>query len=372
MRRFFKILKKVFIYFTVTIVVLIVAAFIFIQQNSFGKNPSGERLKRVEKSVHYKDGSFVNETETQMMAADANWFKLLGQYFKGNSNTEPSQKLPSKKPDYKFEDQTSVTWFGHSTLLLHINGKNILVDPIFSQRASPVQYAGSKAYEGTEITKLKELPAIDLILITHDHYDHLDYNTILFFRDKPVKFIVPLGVGSHLEFWKVDPQKITELEWWEETKLDSLEIICTPARHFSGRGITDRNKTLWASWIIKSANEKIYCGGDSGFEKHYKEIGEKYGPFDIAFLECGQYNKSWPFIHMMPEQTVQASIDLKSKILFPVHWGKFTLALHDWNEPATRVSEEANKKGVKLFTPYIGEKILIKNTYPENQWWKAL
>ena len=355
----------------IILAVFTIAGFLFIQQASFGKKPAGKRLERILQSNNYKDGSFKNLSETPMMAEDASYIRLAGYYINRENPTAPSDTLPSVKANFTIEgNKPVVTWFGHSTFLIQTEGKNILVDPVFSQRASPVSYAGSKAYPTSTTYALEDLPGIDLVVITHDHYDHLDYASIVGLKDKAKKFISPLGVGAHLEYWGVDPVKITELDWWEVSQPDTeLKIAATPARHFSGRGIFDRNITLWASYVLQTSKHSIYIGGDSGYDTHFKEIGEKYGPFDLVFLESGQYHEFWKYIHMMPEETVQATADLRGKVLLPVHWGKFTLALHTWDDPIKRVMKKAEELNVKVTTPIIGEAVIIDSIYPDKQWW---
>lgn len=345
--------------------------FLFVQQKSFGGKPEGKRLERIIKSHNYKNGSFQNLSDTPMMAADASYFKLLGMYLWNKQKTEPDSIIPSVKRNLneKTSGKPTLTWFGHSSYLVQLQGLNILVDPVFSERASPVQYFGSKSYNGTMVYSISDFPAIDVVLISHDHYDHLDYETIKKLGNAG-KFYVPLGVGAHLEVWGIAPEKIVELDWWEGVKINhELELIATPARHFSGRGITGRNQTLWASYVLRGTEHSIYIGGDSGYDRHFKEIGEKYGPFDLALLECGQYNAYWPYIHMLPEQTAQAAIDLKAKVLQPVHWSKFTLALHPWNEPVERLMKKAKELHLKTTIPMIGEKVVLDSSYPELHWW---
>jgi L-ascorbate metabolism protein UlaG (beta-lactamase superfamily) len=283
----------------------------------------------------------------------------------------PLTTLPFVKTDLRLNsgDKARLVWFGHSSFLITTRHTNILVDPVFSRRASPVQYAGMKSYEGTNEYSAADMPEIDLLLISHDHYDHLDYNTIIQLKEKVKRFCVPLGVGEHLRHWGVDESKITELDWWQATEeIAGVKVIATPARHFSGRGFVN-NKTLWASFVLQFNEYNIFIGGDSGYDKAFAEIGEKYGPFDLALLECGQYDLQWPLIHMMPEEVVQASIDLRAEILMPVHWSKFTLALHPWKEPVTRLLKEARLKNVTTTTPRIGEAVWLKDGYPVTEWW---
>ncbi len=366
-------LKKTFIGFVSLLVLLSIATAVFMQQKSFGKLPSGARLERIKNSKQYKDGSFENIEPTKLLAADASYFGMVTKYFGKGIDREPVKNLPSVKTnlDGLPKEKPSLVWFGHSSFLISINGKRILSDPVFSDRPSPVQYAGSKSYPGTRVFDVADLPALDVIVISHDHYDHLDYNTIVALTPRTKFFCVPLGVGEHLIHWGVPANKIKEFDWWEgETVMEGIELTCTPARHFSGRGFRG-NKTLWASFVLKTGGYNIFIGGDSGYDNSFKAIGEALGPFDIAMLECGQYDKQWPDIHMMPEETVQASIDLNAKTLLPVHWGKFTLALHPWKEPIERATAHAKKLGVNVTTPLIGEAIYLDGSYPATRWWEG-
>jgi len=358
--------------FILLIVVLSATIFLFMQQATFGKDPSGKQLERIIKSPNYKDGKFQNLHDTPMLAPGISYPKLILEFFvTKSSNTEPDKTLPSVQTDLKAisSDKPIIVWFGHSSYLIKTNGKNFLMDPVLSGNASPVSFFG-KSYPGTDVYSTDDFPELDGVLISHDHYDHLDYKTILKLNEKTKHFYVPLGIGTHLMHWGIDESKISEFDWWEGIDLgDSVQITSTPAKHFSGRGF-GRYKSLWTSYVIQTPTHRFYLGGDSGYDDHFKTIGAKFGPFDIAFLECGQYDKKWPFIHMMPEQTVQASIDLKAKVLMPVHWGKFTLATHPWNESVERATKAADSLNVKLTTPKIGEPILIDSLYPNEKWWR--
>ena len=279
-----------------------------------------------------------------------------------------------------------VVWFGHSSYLLKVEGVTILVDPVFSGHASPVSFL-AKAFPGTDVYGVEEMPEIDVLLLTHDHYDHLDYKTVTSLAPKAWRVCTSLGVGAHLESWGVPAEKIVELDWWESWEwggsraggVDGLTLMAAPARHFSGRGFK-RGGTLWSSFVLKGRGHSLYLGGDSGYEQHFREIGERCGPFELAILECGQYGKNWPYIHMMPEQTVQAALDLRAAALVPVHWGKFTLALHPWDEPVRRVMAAASAsasasaagggKGLQLATPLIGEVVKVGGPYPVDRWWE--
>jgi L-ascorbate metabolism protein UlaG (beta-lactamase superfamily) len=353
------------------ILTLSIATALFMQQKSFGKLPSGESLERIKKSAQFKDGVFKNIEETKMLAEGASYFGMMTKFFGKGIDREPVDSLPSVKTDLKnSSEKPNLVWFGHSSFLISIAGKKILSDPVFSQRPSPVQYAGSKAYPGTMVYNVSDFPDLDVIVISHDHYDHLDYNTITALNARTKMFAVPLGVGQHLLHWGVPKEKIHEFDWWESGEIvPGIDLTCTPARHFSGRGFS-RDKTLWASFVLKTGGYTIFIGGDSGYDQSFKKIGEAYGPFDIAMLECGQYDVQWPSIHMMPEETVQASIDLKAKVLLPVHWGKFTLALHPWRDPIQRATKEAERLNVNVTTPLIGEPIYFGETFPKTKWWE--
>lgn len=335
----------------------------------FGRLPTGKRLQRIKETANYKGGSFQNESVTPIMAEDASFWKTAKDFFSRSKNTDPSTPLPSVITDLKaLSLANAVIWFGHSSYLVHLDGKTILVDPVFSRNASPVSLF-AKAYKGTTVYSADDFPTLDAILLTHDHYDHLDYPTILKLKSKTKNFFTSLGVGAHLQFWGVKPELIHEFAWWESKEIfPGMTLTAAPARHFSGRGIR-RGKTLWSSFILTTKNHNLYLGGDSGYDTHFKRIGEKHGPFDLAILESGQYNVNWPHIHMMPEETVQAGVDLRSKYILPVHWGKFTLALHPWNEPVKRVVATATKMGIPVTTPMIGEPIVLDVSYPVKEWW---
>ena len=249
-----------------------------------------------------------------------------------------------------------------------MDGFNILVDPVFSGNISPVKFFG-KSFSGTDHYKVPDLPFIDLLILTHDHYDHLDYDTISKIHNKVGKIITPLGVDEHLIYWGVDPVKITTLDWWQSKSItDDIEITAAPARHFSGRSF-NRDKSLWASFILKIKDFKIFIGGDSGYDDQFKIIGEKYGGFDLAFLECGQYGTDWPQIHMTPEETIKAAKELHTAILIPVHWGKFALAMHSWNEPVKRLFLEAHLKDQLVVSPLIGQPYILGQEFEQDQWW---
>lgn len=338
----------------------------------WGKSPRGKRLERIKASPNYREGAFQNESETPQLTNGATMPGLLKEMVFGKSpeNLVPSSRIPSVKQDLSRLPDLSLVWFGHSSYLFRLGEKTFLVDPVFSERVSPLPGFMS-AYDGTSVYTAEDLPAVDFLLLTHDHYDHLDYSTVKKIKEKVKEVICPLGVGEHLEYWGYAPEKIRELDWWESLTLkDNLTLTATPARHFSGRGIT-RNQTLWASYVVEHADAKIFLGGDSGRDTHFKRIGDKFGPFDLAILENGQYNRSWQYIHALPEEFPQIASDLRAKAVLPVHSGKFTLARHAWNEPLEAVSNLSGN--YRLLTPMIGESIALDDSLRSyTPWWRTV
>lgn len=340
---------------------------------SFGKLPRGKRQERIEQSPNYRAGSFRNLAPTSMLVKGASYFTIMREFIKDKPGRYPETPIPVVKTDLHTlsSGQPALIWFGHSSYLLVLEGKRILVDPVFSDRPSPVQFIGTKSFAG-RVYSPNDFPDIDLLLLTHDHYDHLDYWSIVQLKSRVKKIFAPLGVGEHLEYWGVNPAIIYEFDWWEGAEaLDDIHITATPARHFSGRGFI-RNKTLWTSYLLQTRNHKIFVGGDSGYDTVFATIGEKFGPFDLALLECGQYDKNWPQIHMMPEETVQAGIDLQARVMMPVHWGKFVLSNHAWRDPIDRAWQKAASLNVNLTTPRIGEPVVLTESMPKSRWWQSV
>ncbi|RYU94826.1 MBL fold metallo-hydrolase [Emticicia agri] len=367
-----KFTRRTFIVFSSFITLAVIGTIIFMRQKFFGKNPSGERLKKILKSAHYKNDSFQNLSPTSVTLEDASYLKMMREFFSKPKDVKPSTPLPSVKTDLKnlSADKPTIVWFGHSTYFIKSKNVTIMIDPVMSGSVSPFGSFG-KAFAGADIYKVDDLPEIDILFLSHDHYDHLDYQTVVQLIPKVKQFCVSLGVGSHLEYWGVEPSKIVEFDWWDKHKVsDDIEIVAAPARHFSGRSLA-RGKTLWSAFILSIHGYKLFLGGDSGYDTHFKEIGDKYGPFDIAMLENGQYGKEWPYIHMFPEQTAQAALDLGAKLLLPVHWGKFVLANHSWNEPIQRLVVAAEKSQLPITTPMIGEPVVIGEKNPDKVWWNA-
>lgn len=335
-----------------------------------GKLPSGAYLEKLKQSPQFRDGAFQNISPTPMKPEGVSYWKMISTFFKKHPDTSPAKQLPSVKNDLgSIREDGVIAWFGHSSYLLRAGGKNFLVDPVFSGNAAPFSFM-VKAFPGANIYGVDDMPEIDYLVITHDHYDHLDYHTIRRIHSKVKHICCSLGVGIHLQYWGIAESKITELDWWQEADLSGgIKLIATPARHFSGRGLK-RGQSLWSSFVLLTPGFKYYLGGDSGYDKHFREIGDKYGPFDLAILESGQYNAMWPLIHMMPEETVQAAVDLKAKLLLPVHWGKFKLGMHPWYEPVQRVAAKAKVLGMAILTPRIGEITRISEVNIHTTWWE--
>jgi len=338
---------------------------------TFGKKPAGKRQQRIEQVENYSGGEFKNVEPTSVNPNNVSFFKILRDFTNKPSDVKPPKEVPSKRTDLHSlkASKPSVVWFGHSSYFISYNNFNILVDPVFSGNASPVNFFG-KAFHGADHYEIEDFPEIDLLILTHDHYDHLDFPSIIKLHSKTKQIVTSLGVGAHLEYWGVPQRKITELNWWEEAIITSnIKITATPSRHFSGRGVTRAN-TLWSSFALELENYKIFIGADSGYDGQFKKIGDHFGGFDLAFLECGQYGKNWPQIHMFPEQTVQAAQDLKAEILFPVHWSKFVLSTHSWNESINRLVKEARAKNQHYVSPLIGESYVLGEDYKQTNWWE--
>jgi L-ascorbate metabolism protein UlaG (beta-lactamase superfamily) len=360
----------VLFYFFIVLVVLVAGVYLFMKQKQFGKDPFGEKLVQVRQSSNYRDGAFQNPMPTDMMLKDISYPKLIWQAFNKPSSVRPPKDLPSVATDLKKKssDQLSIIWFGHSSYLIKSGDLNILVDPVMNGNASPVSFFG-KPFSGSDVYSISELPPIDILILTHDHYDHLHYESIRQLADSAKFFCTSLGVASHLEYWGVSSEKITEFDWWEtKTIIPEVELTAAPARHFSGRTFK-RGTTLWSSFALKLHGHKLFVGGDSGYGEHFREIGSRLGPFEIAILECGQYGKNWPYIHMLPEETVTAAKELNAKVLLPVHWAKFELAFHDWDDSIKRVTKAASENNQIITTPLIGEPVILNSSYPNKTWW---
>lgn len=316
---------------------------------------------------------YQNQIPTDVSFHTKDIIGLMTDYFKMKTKLRPIKQVPIVLPHKDNNYLESITWFGHSASLIKIEGKNLLLDPMFGEASSPFPIFNSKRYSGAFSLEREDLQEIDAIIISHNHYDHLNHKSIMQLKDRAKHFYVPTGVARYLINWGVLPSKISEHNWWDEIMFDNIKLVCTPARHFSRRSITDRDRSLWCSWVILGQETKIFFSGDSGYAAHFKEIGDQYGPFHLTLMECGQYDTRWSAIHMLPEETVQAHIDVKGELLVPIHWGAFTLALHEWSDPIERAIKEANRLRIKIATPQIGESIMLKSKdYPTSSWWQEI
>ena len=344
--------------------------YVFLRQKLFGKYPANNRLARILKSPNYRDGIFQNLSPTTVTSKDASMVKILQKFIFKSKDLEPKAIIPSVKTDLKnlSAETPTIVWFGHSSYLIKSKSINILVDPVFSGNASPVSFM-VKAFEGTNTYGADDMPEIDMLILSHDHYDHLDYQTITRLTPKVKKFYTALGVGEHLELWGVKPENIIEFDWMESHQISSdISLTATPARHFSGRSFA-RAKSLWVSFVLNIHGYKLFLGGDSGYDTHFKMIGSTFGPFDFALLENGQYNLAWHYIHTLPGETVQVAQDLNVKAFMPVHWGKFALAFHGWNEPMIDLKKYVESENLRMTTPMIGEPVVLDKVYPDKVWW---
>ncbi len=376
-KRLKKTLKIIGLGILSIILLLAITAVLFVNLSpEFGGDHNEDDIERYRQSKHYEDGKFQNLIPTSMDMSFSQMLKVLGDMIEGTPDSRPDFELPMEKVDslnlVNNRSTSKIIWFGHSAFLLQMDGLNILMDPMFGDVCAPHPWLGQKRYSSKLPIEIEELPIIDLIIISHDHYDHLDYGSIQKVKDKTKAFFVPLGVGAHFEEWGVPANQIHELNWWDEVQHRGLTLAFTPSRHFSGRGISNRFSTLWGSWVVKSKTENVFFSGDSGYGPHFLEIGDRFGPFDFAMIECGQYNEQWKEIHMMPEESAQAAVDLNAKVMMPIHWGAFTLALHSWTDPIERVSVAAEKLAMPLIAPVIGEQLELKSIfgYTNTNWWK--
>jgi len=366
-----KILKRIMWTIVSVILLLVVATTIFINQPSFGRAPRGERLERIKKSPNYKNGKFQNIIPTVAMATDKPAIVSLYEFlFRDTKDLAPAQNIPVTKTDLKHfkKEEDLLVWLGHSSLYMQVSGKRILVDPSLITAAPLSSF--NEVFKGADLYHPGDIPDIDYIVISHDHWDHLDYNTMLEMRNRTKKVICPLGVGEDLEYWGFAKDQIIELDWNEDVKLgDGIVLSALPARHFSGRGLI-ADKTLWASYMLQSPLGNIYICGDSGYDMHYKEIKKRFGHINLAIMENGQYNDDWKYIHLMPNDLINAVKDLSPDRLFTVHNSKFAEARHAWYEPLDNISHAAERDSFHLITPMIGEAVWLKDTTQVfSKWW---
>jgi L-ascorbate metabolism protein UlaG (beta-lactamase superfamily) len=354
---------------------LFIALIIFLNQPKFGKVPGGERLKRIKASPNFKNGAFQNQSITPQLTEGTNIISIfLKFFFQKKERNKPVGIIPSIKTDlFSLDKQKNVlVWFGHSSYFMQLDGKSFLVDPVLSGHASPLSF-GTSAFKGADIYKPDDMPSIDCLFLTHDHWDHLDYDSLVKLKPKIKKIVCALGVGEHLEYWSFSKNMITEMDWNEETILENGFIVnAVPARHFSGRGLK-RNQSLWTSFVLQTPSKKIFVGGDSGYDKHFELAGKTFGPFDLAILENGQYNKDWKYIHLMPNEVLMAAKDLHAKKLLPVHSSKFAISLHAWDEPLSKITDLNQQSGLHLLTPMIGQVVDLDDDQQNfAHWWEGV
>ena len=376
MKTFWKYIKNLLKWFFYLFAFIFLVIVIFLNTSpEFGGDPTDEDIEGYKKTGHYEDGRFKNYSITPMEFSFDKIVEVVGDYLDDSVKNIPNQPLIIVQHDSlsleEKKHKAKLIWYGHSAFFLQIDNKNILLDPMFGDVPSPVSFAAKSRFYKELPISIEKLPKIDYVFISHDHYDHLDYESIEKLKNKTKAFILPIGVGVHFREWGIEDSKIHEYNWWDEDSIDGLSFAFTPARHFSGRGLFNQNSTLWGSWVIKGKNRTLFFSGDGGYDDHFQEIGEKYGPFDIAMVECGQYNKHWKDIHMVPEESAQAIKDLKANVGIPIHWGAFSLSTHNWSESPVRIKKAADSLGVRIATPEIGEVISIDSiVIGYNPWWE--
>lgn len=355
--------------------VVFLASYVVLSQSRFGKLPDGDRMERIKHSPNFRDGEFQNQSHTPTFTGETTRLKVMTDFFfKKKVRVTPVDTIPHIKTDLNAlnPDNDVMVWFGHSSYFMQIDGRKIIVDPVFSNYAAPFPWM-VKAFPGTSFYSAADMPFIDYLFITHDHWDHLDYKTMVAMKPKVKKVFCGLGVGAHLENWGFHPDSIVEMDWYDQSVPDTSWVVnATPARHFSGRALK-RNQTLWVSFALQTPSLNIFIGGDSGYDKHFAETGSKLGPFDLVFLEQGQYNEHWKFIHLMPSELFKAAGDLKAKRIMPVHNSRFALSVHPWDEPLKEAAANSAKYGIPVITPVIGEPVNLNDTTRVfTSWWSSL
>lgn len=361
---------------TLVLAALVLTATFVLSLPPFGGRIEGERLVRIEANPQYQDGAFVN-VERQTANDLGELFTFVRESFfyeQVRVPPTPPPVLPVTAEDMALSSAPDLRgfWIGHASAYVEIDGLRLLMDPVFSDYASPFD-VGPKRFHPPPIA-LDALPPIDAVVVSHDHYDHLDMATIRHLAERGTRFYVPLGIGAHLERWQVPAAQIEELEWWEERTLKGVRIVSTPTRHYSGRRLDDYKATLWSSWSLVGPTHRIFYSGDTGYSSLFAEIGERLGPFDLTFVKIGAYGpgRAWLDIHMTPEDSVRVHQDVRGRRLFPVRWATFNLAYHDWFEPIERTREAAEAAGVDLVTPRIGEWVPGRGAFDSERWWREV
>jgi L-ascorbate metabolism protein UlaG (beta-lactamase superfamily) len=350
---------------------LLVAALAASAWRGLGHAATGARLERMQRSPQWRDGHFNNP---QPLINDI-WGMFEGMLYASayTSPSSPPALQPMAASDLAQLPATGlrITWLGHASTLVELDGARVLTDPMWSERSSPTPWVGPKRWYPAPIA-LADLPHIDAVVISHDHFDHLDHRTVVALSGLHPKFVVPLGVGAHLEYWGVPVSEIIELDWWERTQVGALDIVCTPARHASGRTLWDKDAKLWAGYALLGPQHRVFFSGDTGHFPALREIGEKLGPFDVTMIETGQYHRAWPDWHIGPEQAIEAHRMLRGRVFLPIHWAALALAYHGWTEPIERVLRAAQAQGVTVATPKPGERFEPDATLPQAHWWPSV
>jgi L-ascorbate metabolism protein UlaG (beta-lactamase superfamily) len=354
-------------------VLLLAGVFLMMSWTGLGAAMTGEQLARVKNSPNFKDGRFQNPIPTDNSLGFEKWWPTVREYLKGQ------ERVPGVAPPVHHLSQESfetppnpglrITWLGHSSVLIEMDDKVILLDPVFGERASPYTFMGPKRFHPAPVS-ISDLPELDAVLISHDHYDHLDYDTIIQLVPKTTTFYVPLGVGAHFEYWKIPAPKCVEMDWWEERELEGrFRLIACPARHFSGRmGFGDR--TLWVSWALIGPSHRVFFSGDTGIMPLFQEVGERFGPFDATLMKVGAYGITWPDIHITPEEAIEVHRMVRGRLLMPVHWGTFNLSYHSWTEPVERLLSASAEMGVEVAIPKPGQSVEPERPPAVERWWR--
>jgi L-ascorbate metabolism protein UlaG (beta-lactamase superfamily) len=357
------------------LIVFVLVVVVFVNQPKFGKLPSGERLERIQSSPNYQKGSFQNLSVTPDLTEGVSYSTVMWDFlFAKKERQTPTEILPSVKTDLLnlSPEADILVWFGHSSYFMQVDGKKVLMDPVLSGAATPMPFGG-KSFAGSDIYTTEDFPEIDILFISHDHWDHLDYDTILKLKPKIKLVICGLGIGAHFEHWGFDPNAIVEMDWNESVDLEEgFSVTVLPARHFSGRGFS-RNKALWVSFAFRTPSMNLYLGGDSGYDRHFAEIGNKFGPFDLVILDNGQYDAAWQYVHLMPNEILTAARELNAKRILPVHSSKFVLGNHPWDEPLEKIIANNESEKQNIITPMIGEQVnLNDSTQAFSLWWRKV
>ncbi len=376
-------MKKLFLFLKILlllIVGLVLVVVLYVNLHPiFGDAPNFDSVIKIKKSSHFDGEHFQNLVKTQastirVKGNKSNKWKLFKNLLFPPKGKNPEQIITEKINATSLKNGEFI-WLGHSTVLFKTDSITIITDPVF-HNASPIPFT-VRSFKMSPKPTMDDLPFLDVVLISHDHYDHLDYKAIKYLKSKIGHFYVPLGVKAHLLRWGVAENKISEYDWYEETTINNIKLVFTPSRHFSGRGMFNHRKTLWGSWVVIAPEMKVYFSGDGGYSPEFKKIGQKFRGFDMAFIEDGAYNKRWQEVHMLPEQSAQAGIDVGAKVILPIHWGKFDLSTHQWKEPVQRIKRAlkqhndtiAEEQQIQLATPRIGE-VFSLGKFPKSEWWE--